>query len=91
MLLSSYTAATRSGIRGYAWEVPIVSRPWGFRLEEMEMEVHRWHGEEDNRAPLAIARYLAQAIPNCQARFLPGEGHLLLLFHWAMVLAALLA
>jgi hypothetical protein len=39
------------------------------------MKVHLWHGEIDKNAPLALAQYVASAIPDCDARFLPEEGH----------------
>ena len=39
------------------------------------MEVHLWHGELDTQVPVSVGRYVANAIPNCRARFLPDEGH----------------
>jgi pimeloyl-ACP methyl ester carboxylesterase len=90
MLMSSYAEATRAGIRGFAWEVQILAQPWGFRLEDIPIEVHLWHGEEDTSTPLAMGQYLADAIPHCHAHFLAGEGHFLLFTHWAGILAVLL-
>ena len=75
MLIENRVEATRVGIRGFAREALIFSRPWGFRLEDITMEVHLWHGEEDASTPLPMAQYVASAIPNCHATFLPGEGH----------------
>ena len=90
MLTASYIEATRSGLRGYAWEVCIVAQPWGFRLEEISMEVQLWHGEEDTSTPLAMGQYMAEAMPRCRATFLPGEGHFLMFTHWGEILGALL-
>jgi pimeloyl-ACP methyl ester carboxylesterase len=90
MLKASYAESARNGIRGFAWEVRIVSRPWGFRLEDIPMEILLWHGEEDSSTPVAMARQMASAIPNCHATFLPQEGHFLLFTHWQEILAALL-
>ena len=42
-------------------------------------DVHLWHGEDDTVVPLEMGRYLAQAIPNFKARFIPGGGHFSLL------------
>ena len=39
------------------------------------MKVHLWHGEEDVIVPPAMGRYVADRIPDCEATFLPGEGH----------------
>ena len=71
--------AFRSGTRGVALDYALNMKPWGFRLEDISMEVYLWHGEDDTVVPLAMGRYLAQAIPNCQAMFIPGEGHFSLL------------
>ncbi len=67
----------RRGSRGAARELILYSRPWGFRLEAITMEVHLWHGEADVIVPPSMGRYLASAIPDCRARFFPGEGHLM--------------
>lgn len=91
MLIENWVEATRPGIRGFAWEALIFTRPWGFRLEDITMEVHLWHGEEDASTPLPMAQYVASAIPNCHATFLLGEGHLLLFNHWREILAVLVS
>jgi pimeloyl-ACP methyl ester carboxylesterase len=69
----------RSGARGIALDYALSMKPWGFRLEDISIEVHLWHGEDDTVVPPAMGRYLAEAIPNCHARFLPNEGHFSLL------------
>jgi pimeloyl-ACP methyl ester carboxylesterase len=66
----------RGGGRGPAWELRLYARPWGFRLQDIRMPVQLWHGEQDANAPVAMGRQLAAAIPDCRARFYPGEGHL---------------
>jgi len=75
LLRETILEAVRFGTRGVARDYTILARPWGFRLQEISMEVHLWHGESDKNWPSAIARYVASAIPSCQARFLPEEGH----------------
>ncbi|MEK7788228.1 MAG: alpha/beta hydrolase, partial [Chloroflexota bacterium] len=57
-------------------------RPWGFRLEDIQAKVYIWHGENDRSVPLAMAHYLADAIPNCQATYIANEGHFLGLKYW---------
>ena len=34
-----------------------------------------WHGGRDRNVPIAMARYVAQAIRGCRATFYPDEGH----------------
>lgn len=91
MLTRNWSEANRHGVHGYAWETVIFSRPWGFRLEDIPMEVHLWHGEEDASMPVAVGRHMAEVIPRCIATFLPEEGHFLFFDHWGEILARLLS
>jgi hypothetical protein len=50
--------ALRQGTEGFAWEMHLASRPWGFRLEEIEVETHVFQGAEDRATPPAMGRYL---------------------------------
>jgi len=76
VLAEGLSEAFRSGSRGPAAEMGLYARPWGFRLEDIRTPVHLSHGEQDANAPVAMGRYLASVIPECQATFYPGEGHL---------------
>jgi pimeloyl-ACP methyl ester carboxylesterase len=76
VLVESLTEAFRSGSRGPAWEMGLYARPWGFRLEDIRTPVHVSHGEQDANAPVSMGRHLATVIPESQATFYPGEGHL---------------
>lgn len=68
--------AMRQGSRGAHLESLLsISEP-GFSLEEIRAPVLLWHGEADQNIPVEMARYAAKAIPNCQAKFFPHEGHL---------------
>jgi pimeloyl-ACP methyl ester carboxylesterase len=91
MLRASYAESARQGVRGFAWEVRIVSQPWGFRLEDIVMTVDLWHGDQDASTPLAIAQLMADALPNRRTHFLTGEGHLLLFSRWSELLSTLLS
>ena len=84
--------AFRHGARGAAWELVMYSRPWGFRPEEITMEVHLWQGEEDRNVPPSMGRYQARVIPNCHATFYPGQGHIsLVVNHIEEILGALVS
>jgi pimeloyl-ACP methyl ester carboxylesterase len=87
--LESCAEAFRNGTRGHAWEARLLSRPWGFRLQEISMHVHLWHGDADVETPISMGRHVASAIPDCRATFCPGEGHLLMFDHWREILTAL--
>jgi pimeloyl-ACP methyl ester carboxylesterase len=83
--------AVRRGSRGTAYEVALMSRPWGFDPGEIRVPVHLWHGEEDTLAPVSMGRYLAATIPGCRAHFLPGIGHMVAEHesHWREILGTL--
>ena len=79
----------RQGGRGMYDEALVLARPWGFALSEIRVPVHVWHGVQDETVPLAMAEYLARAIPEAHANILREEGHHLLYRRWPEILAAL--
>jgi pimeloyl-ACP methyl ester carboxylesterase len=83
--------AFRSGSRGVAWEAALYSRPWGFRLKDIAMEVHLWQGEEDVNVPPSMGHYQARTIPNCRPTFYPNEGHLLIVDRMEEILHTLIS
>lgn len=91
MMMRNYLEATSAGMRGFARESIIVSSPWGFSPADITVPVYLWHGEDDANVSLSAARHLADTIPNCQATFIPGGGHWLILGRWEEILAELLA
>jgi pimeloyl-ACP methyl ester carboxylesterase len=68
--------ATRQGTRGAFHESLLSVTERGFRLEDIQMPILLWHGEADQNIPVEMARYMESAIPNCEAKFYPNEGHL---------------
>jgi pimeloyl-ACP methyl ester carboxylesterase len=72
--------AIREGALGPAEAGALYWKPWGFRLEDIHMKVHIWHGDADLNAPFAAhGKVLAQKLPNVIAKFYPGEGHISLI------------
>ena len=90
LVMASTAEALREGGTGAAWELTLIARPWDFRLEDVRMPVTLWQGLVDQILPAAMARRLAAALPSCNPRYLPGEGHLsLVVRHIGEVLAEL--
>jgi len=75
-LIDSLQEQFRSGIAGVHHEATLYARPWRFRLQDINAEVHLWHGDLDRSVPVSVGRYVADAIPNCHARFIENEGHM---------------
>ncbi len=67
--------AWRQGGRGLAWDAALVSRAWGFGLEEITLPVYLWHGDADRHAPLAMGLQLAASLRNSRVQVVPNEGH----------------
>lgn len=64
------------GIQAAIEEGALISRPWGFRLEEITTPVQVWQGAEDLNAPPSMGRYLASVLPRGTLHFLRQEGHI---------------
>jgi len=75
--MDSGAEALRQGGLGPAQAGVLYWKPWGFRLEDIRVKVRVWHGEDDLNAPFAAhGKVLAQKLPNVEAKFFPGEGHI---------------
>lgn len=68
----------RQGARGPAADYRAVSRDWGFRLEDVEVEVLVYWGEEDTLCPHSHPRFVASRLPHGRLEVVPGTGHFLL-------------
>lgn len=90
-ILASFAEAFRQGGQGAAQELGIYTRPWELDLRRILMPVQLWHGEADTVVPVRMGRAHAAALPDCDARFLPGEGHFsLIVRHMAPILGRLI-
>jgi pimeloyl-ACP methyl ester carboxylesterase len=58
-------------------------RPWGYRIEDISIPVHVWHGELDRAVVVDEGRYVAARIPGSTLHELPDAGHWLLHSHFA--------
>ena len=68
--------ALRQGPRGAQHDTRLMVADWDFHPQEIQMPILLWHGEQDKNAPIAMGRYMANAIPKCEAKIYPDEGHL---------------
>jgi pimeloyl-ACP methyl ester carboxylesterase len=82
--------AFHMGARGVTWEYSLLMNSWGFLPEDISIKIKLWHGEADKTVPVSMGRYLATTLPNCQANFLPGEGHYMVINHARDILSDLI-
>lgn len=82
LYIAQMLEALLQGSRGPAHDAKLYVQPWGFKLEDVAFNnVYLWHGERDVNVPVSMGRAMAKAIPHCQARFYPGETHLLVAYN----------
>lgn len=79
----------RQGSAGVGLDLRLMTRPWGFRIEEVRGPVVLWHGEDDFDVPSLLARAVARRLPCCDPHFIPEAGHLWILGHVEQVLGKL--
>ena len=91
ILIESLTEAVRQGATGWAYDDLRLVRPWPFRLDEIEVEVRLYHGEEDVLVPPKHAKLLAEGLRGSRLHMYPGEGHLSVGRHISEVVETLLA
>jgi len=72
-------------------DMAIGVRDWGFRLEDITVSVHLWHGDRDRNIPIAQGELQARLIPNATMHRCPGEGHALYVDHMREILETLTA
>jgi pimeloyl-ACP methyl ester carboxylesterase len=75
VLSGSFREAFRSSLLRPATDIVLYSCPWEFRLEDIRIQVHLWHGEKDRIVPAAMGYHMSKNIPNCRSTFYPDEGH----------------
>lgn len=73
------------------WYDVMIPSNWPIPLHEIETKVYLWHGEEDISAALSMGQYMAQKIPNCEAKFIQGAGHFWIFEHLAQMLEKLVS
>lgn len=78
LFLHNFREATFQGGAGAIDDFFILTKPWGFKLEEIKANITLWHGEDDKHVPISMGRYIGSKIPEVKERFVPGRGHLMI-------------
>jgi pimeloyl-ACP methyl ester carboxylesterase len=76
MFLEDLFLGTERHCRAVLHDLALFGRPWGFRLADVPVSVHWWHGDADPFVPLAEARAAAALLPDVEFVIRPGESHL---------------
>lgn len=71
-----FAEAVTQGVQGIAHDLYLLTKPWGFPLESIQIPIHLWHGESDRAVPPAMAKMLEDRLPQSKANYIPEAGHL---------------
>ena len=88
-LFNSLREGFSQGSAAMARDLKLMTRPWGFRLEDIPGPVLLWHGDADFDVPVILGKAVARRLPRCEARFVPHQGHVWVLEHFEEVLIGL--
>ncbi|MCV7355040.1 alpha/beta fold hydrolase [Mycolicibacterium fluoranthenivorans] len=76
MFLDDLLNGTRKQLAAPFADVIVFVRDWGFRLDEVKIPVHWWHGDKDHIVPFAHGAHVVTRLPEAEMTVLPGESHL---------------
>lgn len=81
ILASSFRESVRQSYIGPLHDLILYSRPWGFRLEDIGIQVHLWYGMRDVIVPPGMGHFMSNSIPHCRSHFFENEGHFSILLN----------
>lgn len=84
--IDDYRRFSSTTPRAAAQDFAIFARDWGFRLEDITVPVHIWHGDNDRNVPISLGRLQAEQIPGARMHEIRGAGHMLVVDHLEEIL-----
>ena len=76
MFLDDLLNGSRKQLAAPFYDIVVFERDWGFRLDEVQVPVHWWHGDHDHIVPFAHGRHVVDRLPHAVMTELPFESHL---------------
>jgi len=76
MFIDDIVRTVRGGLPGPALDLRVFLRDWGFRLADVHVPVHFWHGDADPIVTIEQARRMAERVPRGTFVLRPDESHL---------------
>lgn len=72
-----------------AHEFRLMTKPWGFDLEDITVPTLLWYGEADTVHPPGMGRAMEERIPNVEATYVPDAGSFAFITRLEPILRAL--
>ncbi|MFI4955705.1 MAG: alpha/beta fold hydrolase [Gammaproteobacteria bacterium] len=89
-LIESTLEAFHNGVAGPAFEMNLVTNPWGFNLSDIQFPVSIWHGAEDTQVPISHGRLYSRQMKKSTFHEVKNEGHhSLILNHFDEIIRSL--
>jgi len=76
MFLDDLLNGGRKQLAAPFYDIVDFVRDWGFRLDEVKVPVHWWHGDKDHIVPFAHGAHVVSRLPEAEMTVLSGESHL---------------
>ncbi|WP_234417376.1 MULTISPECIES: alpha/beta fold hydrolase [unclassified Lysinibacillus] len=69
--------AYRQGVDEVIYESKLLTKDWGFKLEEIKTPIKIWHGEDDTLSPINEVKVMAKKLLNTESHYIENGGHFL--------------
>jgi pimeloyl-ACP methyl ester carboxylesterase len=76
MFLDDLLNGGRKQLSAPFYDIVAFARPWGFRLDEVKVPVHWWHGDRDHIIPFSHGEHCVALLPDAQLYTIHGESHM---------------
>ncbi|BBZ24026.1 alpha/beta fold hydrolase [Mycolicibacter hiberniae] len=76
MFLDDLLNGSRKQLAAPIADAVLFARPWGFRLSDVHVPVHWWHGDADHIVPFSHGKHAVALLPDARLYPIPGESHL---------------
>lgn len=67
--------AWKGSAAGVMTDAEIYAQPWGFRMEDIAVPIHLWHGTKDRTFSFRLAEQLAARLQNARLHLVEETGH----------------
>jgi pimeloyl-ACP methyl ester carboxylesterase len=76
MFVDDLLNGSRKQITAPLSDLLLFSRDWGFRVEDVKVPVHWFHGDGDHIVPFAHGAHVVDLLPDATLHAMEGESHL---------------
>ncbi len=67
--------AIRQGTKGITLDILLYVHPWDFKAAEIQIPVQLFHGEQDTKVPISMAKKVIDRLPTAKLVTYSDEGH----------------